>query len=198
MNVAIRLLAVAAVVVGAAGCGEESEAEVDPPREVPHEVPELPAGWTVSRNDSGGFALGVPPGWQPKRKGTETVLNSGDRLAVVTVKPDRSNEALEADLAELADATGVEFGNSFQEYRLGDTQKFRHRYEAYLASAEGTDDGVRQQIDIYLLRRGELVTFTVLAQLNSELGAAEYEPVVDAVVRTIRSRPVGGYSSRSG
>ena len=181
-------MAVAAL--GVAGCGEEDETEVERPRETAHEVPALPAGWTVQENHGGGFALGVPPGWDAQRKGTETVLRSGDRLAVVTVKADRSNEALEADLAELTDATGVAFGNQFQDYRLGDTSKFDHRYDAYSATAEGSSKGVEQEIEVFLLRRGDLATFTVLAQLNTEHGA-RYGATVDRIVRSIRSQPVG-------
>ena len=187
---ALAAVATAVVALGMAGCGEEDETEVERPRESVHEVPALPAGWAVEENHSGGFALGVPPAWEAQRKGTETVLRSADRLAVVTVKADRSNEALEADLAELADATGVAFGNQFQDYRLGDTTKFVHRYDAYSTTAEGTSNGIGQEIEVFLLRRGDLATFTVLAQLNDELGT-DYAATVDRIVSSIRSRPVG-------
>jgi hypothetical protein len=198
MNVSRCLLAAVLGVLVLAGCGEESETEVEPPRESPHAVPGLPSGWSVEQNDSGGFALGIPPGWDARRKGTETVLTSADELAVVTVKPDRSNEALEADLAELADATGVQLGRQFQNYELGETRPFDHRYDAFVATATGTNGGVEQEIRVFLLRRGELATFTVIAQVNEKFGAGSYDETVDRIAGSIRSRPVGGYSARSG
>lgn len=173
-------------------CGSEAATEdVDTPAEVAQPVPELPAGWKVKRNDDGGFALGVPPGWQAKAQAAKTRLTSPDRLVVLTVTPDRSNELLEADLEELAESTGARYGEQFEDFELGDTGRFEHRYDAYSVTANGSHDGVGQAIELILLRRGRLVTFTVIVQRNERFGTGAYVPTIERIVRSIRSRPVG-------
>ena len=181
---------VAAIAISACGSGDPV-ADVDSADETAQPVPKLPPGWKVERNEAGGFALGAPPGWQAKAQQTQTQLKSPDRLVVVTVTPDRSNELLEADLEELAESTGVQYGEQFEGFELDDTDRFEHRYDAYSVEATGSHDGVRQQIEVILLRRGRLVTFTGIVQRNERFGSGAWAPTIERVVRSIRSRPVG-------
>ena len=181
---------IAALGLGACG-SDDSEEDVEAPNETAQPVPELPGGWKAERNDAGGFALGVPPGWQAKARGAQVQLKSPDRLVVVTVTPDRSNELLEADLEELTESTGVQYGEQFEDFELGRTAKYRHAYDAYSVTATGRRDGVGQELELILLRRGEIVTFTVIVQRNEKFGTGAYGPTIDRVVRSIRSRPVG-------
>jgi hypothetical protein len=183
------LLAIAAIGLGA--CGSEEEEDVEPPNETAQAVPDLPGGWKVERNDAGGFALGVPPGWKARADGPQTELHTPDELVFVTVTPDRTNEVLGTDLEELADSSGVRYGEQFQGFKLGRTARYRHAYDAYSVEATGKRDGVAQDLEVIVLRRGDLVTFTVFVQRNPDFGSGAYVPTIDRVVRSIRSRPVG-------
>ena len=189
---AAALLALAAAAIALPACGsDESDADVEAPRETAQPVPELPPGWKVDRNDAGGFAVGVPPGWPARAEGAQTELRSQDRLVVITITPDRTNELIEADLEELAESTGVRYGEQFDDFRLGKTARYRHAYDGYSVTAEGKRDGVAQDLELILLRRGRIVTFTVIVQRNEKFGTGAYAPTIDRVVRSIRSRPVG-------
>ncbi|HEX6116024.1 MAG TPA: hypothetical protein VFY99_02920 [Solirubrobacterales bacterium] len=189
---AVALVAVALAALALPACGAEGPAEdVEPPSETAQPVPKLPPGWKVDRNDAGGFALGVPPGWRAKAQATRTQLKSADRLVVITVTPDRSNELIEADLEELAESTGARYGEQFEDFELGHTDRFEHVYDGYSVTADGRRDGVRQEIELILLRRGEIVTFTVIVQRNERFGTAAYRPTIERIVRSLRSRPVG-------
>ena len=180
------------VALAVSACGSDgTEDDVEAPAESAQPVPELPPGWKVERNDAGGFALGVPPGWQAKRRDAKTQLKSPDRLVVLTVTPDRSNELLEADLKELADSTAVRYGEQFESFELGRSRRFRHAYDGHAVGARGRFDGVAQKVELILLRRGEIVTFTVIVQRNERFGTGAYVPTIERIVRSIRSRPVG-------
>lgn len=186
-------LAAALLAGGAvAACGSDApQADVESPVETAQKVPRLPAGWRVERNDAGGYALGVPPGWRIRARAANLQLASPDRLVVVTVTPDRSNELLEADLEELAESTTARYGEQFDRFEPGRTRRFRHPYDAYAVSASGRREGVGQEIDLIQLRRGALVTFTVIAQRNERFGTGSYVPTIERIARSIRSRPVG-------
>lgn len=189
-SAAAALLAIAAI--GLAACGsDEPEEDVEAPNETAQPVPRLPGGWKVERNDAGGFAVGVPPGWEAKPRNAQTQLSSPDRLVAITITPDRSNELLEADLEELAESTGAGYGEQFEDFELGEARRYKHAYDGYAVSATGRRDGIGQDIELILLRRGEIVTFTVIVQRNEKFGTGAYAPTIDRVVRSIRSRPVG-------
>jgi hypothetical protein len=186
------LLAAAALAVVPVACGSDDPAdEVEAPVERAQQVPKLPDGWKVERVDAGGYALGVPPGWRAQARDARAQLTSPDELVVVTVTPDRSNEAIEADLEELAQTTAVQYGEQFEKFELGRSDRYDHAYDAFVVRAGGKHDGVGQEIEVIVLRRGELVTFTVIVQRNERFGTGAYAPTIERIVRSIRSRPVG-------
>jgi hypothetical protein len=187
------LFAVAFAAVAIAACGSDAATEDgEAPDESSRPVPELPRGWKVDSNSGGGFALGVPPGWRAERDGIRTRLTSPDELVGISVTPDRSDEPLETDLEELTEATAVEYGRQFDDFEIGGTKRYDHAYEAFAASANARNDGVAQDVELILLRRDGIVTFTVVTQRNVRFGSGVYVPTIDRVVRSIRSRPVGG------
>jgi hypothetical protein len=186
-------LAIALSAVAIAACGSDAATEDgEAPEERSQPVPELPRGWKVNTNSGGGFALGVPPGWRPQRDGIRTRLASPDELVGITVTPDRSDEPLDADLEQLTEATAVEYGRQFDDFEIGGTKRYEHQYDAFSAAARAEDKGVRQKVELILLRRDGIVTFTVVTQRNERFGSGVYVPTIDRVVRSIRSRPVGG------
>jgi hypothetical protein len=188
----LGLLAIALSAVAIAACGSDATThDGEAPDERLQPVPELPRGWKVETNSGGGFALGVPPGWRAARDGIRTRLSSPDELVGISVTPDRSDEPLDADLEQLTEATAIQYGRQFDDFEIKGTKRYDHQYDAFSAAAKAKDKDVGQEVELVLLRRDGIVTFTVVTQRNERFGSGVYVPTIDRVVRSIRSRPVG-------
>ena len=178
-----------------AGCDDESdEPPPEPaprPPETVHELPELPDRWGEQLNRAGGFALGVPPGWRARNQGISTIVRSFDRLAAVSITPDRTAEANDVALPDFATRALVALPGFEEDPSPRGEGSYAHRYAGFEARASGTatGSGVEQRLRLVVLRRGRLVTFTVVIAANAHGGRAS-ERIAERVVRTIRSRPV--------
>jgi hypothetical protein len=187
------MLAILAVLLlSPAGCGEDAEpGQPPPPRaETPHQVPDLPAGWEVHVTRGGGFALGVPPGWTVRERGTSTLIRSPDRLVAVSIVPDRTREAVEIPLGEFARRTLTALPGYEGELAPGPVRRFGHRYRGVRveARAVSTVTGARQRVQVIVVRRGRHATFTTVIAASAPEGRAAGE-LAERMVKTLRSRP---------
>jgi hypothetical protein len=157
-------------------------------------VGELPKGWRVHVNDAGGYAFGLPRGWQARDRGTRTEVRSFDRLAAISFTADRTEEALAVDPAEFAGRVAAATGGFEQPLEPRDAVPFRHRYEGAEASASGTNakTGVEQEISVIALRRDGLAALTATIFANATPAGRASQRLAERVVRTLRSRPVSG------
>lgn len=178
----------------AAGCGsdaEDTDPEPPPPRpETAHQVPDLPDGWKVHVNRAGGFAFGLPPGWRARDRGTSTLVRSLDRLVAVSIVPDRTRDAIETPLDEFARRALIALPGFEGELEPSRERRFRHRYQGIRveARARAARTGVRQHVQLVVLRRGRQATLTVVIAASVRGGEAG-EGVAERMVRTLRSRP---------
>jgi hypothetical protein len=191
--------ALAALVVAIAGCDDDSgdaETTTTPalrPEETFQNVPDLPPGWKVHVNQSGGFALGLPPGWKANNRGTATGVRSFDHLVAVSVTPDRTAEGLAIPIEDFAKRTLAALRGFEDELDPGPSRRFKHFYKASEVRAAGTaETGVREQVRLVVLRRDEIVTFTAVMAVNLKPSARPSERLAERMLRTLRSRPVGG------
>jgi hypothetical protein len=188
----LALLAISAALL-AAGCGEEESEEPAEARvETAHEVPELPAGWTVQRNQNAGFAFGVPPGWTAKNDGIRATVRSPDKLVAATIVADRTDGALEFPLDEFAETaiTGIA---GIRKLEPGETKEYRHRYDAVVIDAEGigVEKDIHQKVDLFVLRRDGLANLTVLVARNAEQDTKAYDDDIKRMIGSLRTRPPG-------
>lgn len=186
----VAALAAAALFVG---CGDSADEDGQPaPRaaETPHSVPDLPRGWETHVNLPGGFALGLPPGWRARDRGTTTEIRSFDGLVVLTIAADRTGEALELDPAEAASRTLGSLPGFAEPIEPGASRRFEHRYDAHAVRGSGRARGsVDQELKVVVLRRDDLVTITVLVAANADRRARPARRIADRAIRTLRTRP---------
>jgi hypothetical protein len=184
------LLSVAAI-VAAAGCGSDSSDEQPPePRhaEDADPLPNLPPGWKPYLNRGGGFAVGLTPGWQASRDGSGSLIRSFDRLAAVSISPDRTPDAEDLGLDEFATRALRALPDVS---RPSGPRPYDHHYDAVESNYVVTDgdSGVEQRNSLIVIRRDHLVTFTVLIASNADPRARPAEQLARKVVATLRSQP---------
>jgi hypothetical protein len=193
------VLATLAVAVAAslAGCGDDDDAPEPPPverrTETPEKLPKLPRGFERHVNRANGLALGRPPGWKATNRGATTLLRAPDRLVVMSLSADRTDEALAADPRELATRTFQALEGYKGTLDPSRPRPFKHRYEAFAVKGKGVaaSTGVRQRLRLIVLRRKGAVVMTAVIAENSEVKApAEVDQAIEAL-RTLRTRPVG-------
>ncbi len=189
--------AAVAVLVSVAfvACGSDDEPQ---PREVQRQVetidklPKLPRGFEPRVSRVNGLALGRPPGWKATRKGVATFLIAPDKLVVMSVSADRSDEALAADPKTLAAQTFSALEGYSGKLDPSEPRPFKHRYAAFQVEGQGVSakGGVRQNLRVIVLERdGTTVVTAVVAENAKEKATAEVRQALESL-RTLRTRPV--------
>lgn len=153
-------------------------------------LPKLDRGWVAVRSRSGGFILGRPPGWKPKRSGSSLTLIAPDKLVAVTVSTDRTPSGLAIGTRSFATRTARSLGGYKGKLEPSKPRPFRHRYAAsQVVERARSRDGVPQELRVVVMRRPRLVTFSaVIARNAKRRDAAEAEQAIE-IVGTVRSRP---------
>lgn len=184
----------AALVLGACGSADEPEGpQVPRVAETAEELPPLPRGFEPHLSRVNGLLFGRPPGWGARERGVTTLLSAPDRLVVMSLSADRTNEAVAGDPRNLAVRTFAELPGYEGELDPSEPQPFAHRYEGVQVEGRGVaaESGVPQRLRlIVLVREGAAVVTAVIAE-NAREGAPEEVRQALQALRTLRTRPVG-------
>jgi hypothetical protein len=192
---ALAALAAAVILAGCGGSGDDETTttttrSVPPPRETIDHVPKLPASWHKYVNERGGFALGLPRGWEASSNGPTALVRSFDRLVAISIAPDRRAEALDDPLDEVADLTAEALTGFRGELELKPVRDCEHRYECAEVRARGTaKGGVKQRLQVIVLRRDGVAQLTAVIAANAKKSADESLHLAKRVVATLRTRP---------
>jgi hypothetical protein len=193
----VSALLVALALAGCGGSEDEPEPEPPPPPPPPREtidhLPELPDDFERHINKRGGFAFAAPRSWKVSDRGDDSLIRSFDRLVAVSIVPDRSTAGLELPVDEFATAAAEALEGFRDGPRLRGEGRFEHRYDAAEVHAVGAaKGGVDQRLSVIVLRRDELVTFTVVIAKNANEAAGPSKRLAERIVETLRSRPPRG------
>jgi hypothetical protein len=183
-----------ALVLAACGSDEEVRSpEVPRHVETVDDLPKLPRGFEPHVSRINGLALGRPPGWKATRKGVATFLIAPDRLVVMSLSADRSDEALAGDPETLAVRTFGALEGYEGVLEPSEPTRFRHKYDAFEVEGQGVsvETGVRQNLRVIVLEREDTTVVTaVIAENAKEKAPAEVRQALESL-RTVRTRPVG-------
>jgi hypothetical protein len=187
-------LLVASALAGCGGGRDQPTPEPAPPPPSPREtvdrLPTLPEGWKRELNRAGGFAFGVPPGWEVEGRGRGSLVRSFDRLVALSIVADRGPEALEVEVRDSARRAAAALRGYRQPPRVQTVLPFEHRYEGAEARALATARaGVDQRVSVIVLRRDRVTTLTTVLAANAEREAGPSRRLALRVVETLRTRP---------
>jgi hypothetical protein len=167
--------------------------EPAPPAETADPIPRLPPGWTKSMNAAGGFALGVPPGWNDQRDGAKTTLRSPRSSVVAAVTADRSEDALDQDLDAyaLGIAERLEPGAEQRPLRplpRSDDPDYETAGAVVIDIPAGAGGGAKR-LEVIVVRRRDLAAYPLLIASDAAVKRAELDPLTAKLVRSLRGRP---------
>jgi hypothetical protein len=188
--------AAVALALALAACGSDDEPApptVERQTETAQELPKLPRGYERYISRVNGLGFGRPPGWKATERGTATLLTAPDKLVVMSLSVDRTDEALAGDPRTLAVDTFQALEGYEGELDPSEPRRFKHRYDAFQAEGRGVaaSSEVPQALRVIVLEReGVAVVTAVLAENAKEKAAFEVRQALDTV-RTVRTRPVG-------
>jgi hypothetical protein len=189
-----------ALVLAAAGCGsDETTTEPVPAPETPQALPKLPKRWDAHGDRSIGYKIGIPPGWQVSRSGTGRVkaalIRSPDHLVAVTLVAARDPESLDVPLDEFATSALAALPGFETQLEPRTPRPFRRTpFAAVQTVATGTTKarGVKERTTLIVLRREEIVNYTVAIVENARLSrSAKDRAVALKMTHTLRDQSVG-------
>jgi hypothetical protein len=185
----VATLLAALAIAQIAGCGSGVKTTTSPMETVDPPA-SLQRGWSTYVGRVGGFTVGVPPGWTIEQQGTSTVLRSPDKLAAISITADRTDAALSVPLESFATSAAKGL-SGFEQLTVGAVTPYADHYDGVAVAANGRlkATGVLQRLKLVVLRRDNLAAFPVLATENARK-RSPFESQVDAVVRSLRGRPV--------
>jgi len=174
---------------GLGACGGKEEPTITQPVETVDEPAELPKRWTRHVSRTGGFSVGVPPGWKARDRDRTTLLRPEDRLVVVSITADRSADALRVGLDDYAQETAKRLPG-LQKLKLNSPVPFEGaRYPGFAVRGKGTaKGGVRERLLVVVMRRSDLAAYAALVASNAR-APARRERKAKRILRTLTGRP---------
>ncbi len=188
----------ALLLAAGAGCGEREEPQRETPVPVAEEttdpLPTLPKSFSPYVNGRAGFAIGLPRGWKASGDATGSTIRSFDKLVVVSISPDRSQDGLAVPVAEYAQRAARALPGYRNEIEPSAARPFGRNYEAVEVGATATASrtGVQQDLTVIVLRRAGAATFTVVIAANAKPSAEESRELAEQAAATLRTRAPTG------
>jgi hypothetical protein len=179
--------------VAIAGCGS---AGVTPPptvAEIAQQPAKPPPRWRVKLDHAHGFSIAVPPGWAVVDNGGAVLFRSPDHLVAVSLSVDRTPAAFAGPPAEFARQTLAALPGYESPLRPGPPRRITGtplKAIAVGSSGVASAGGVRQNVEVAVLRRDGLVNYTAVTAANSKATPAVDSAQANRILKTIRDLPI--------
>jgi hypothetical protein len=189
-------LAAAILTLALVACDDDDETApptVERQTETAERLPKLPRGYEKFVSRANGLVFGRPPGWKAAERGTSALLTAPDKLVVMSMSADRTDEALLGDPRTLAVETFAALEGYEGELDASKPRRFKHRYDGFQVEgrAVAAKSGVPQRLRVIALEReGTTLVIAVIAENAKEKAPAEVRQALETV-RTLRTRPPG-------
>jgi hypothetical protein len=192
--------AVAAVIAMiAAGCGgggaTTGTTTTSGPKETAQKLPKLPPGWRAHRDTKVGYAIGLPPEWKAMSQRRSVLFRSPDHLVAVTLAANRDPSVFETSPDKFASQALGGLPGFKVPLNPGKVKPFRGTpLKAVQTSASGSQaGGLKENATLVVLRRDQLVNYTVAVLANSQQPGASVDRAVGLrMIQTLRDVPVKG------
>ena len=181
-------MALIAVVMLAAGCGDDGTSA---PAERADAPVKPPSGWRTVKNERAGFTIAAPRDWTARPRKAATLIRSGDRLVVMTLAADRGDAGKDMPPARYARLT-LEGLPGFEGRLSAGTRRLRGTpYRSARVEGTGTVSGARrlQRITVATFARPGRVTYAAVVFRNPRATPRADERIVERMLRTFRARP---------
>ncbi len=190
----------------AAGCGGGGSSSTTAsttagPKETAQKLPKLPPGWRAHRDTKVGYAIGIPPGWQTASQRRSVLFRSPDHLVAVTLAANRDPSVFETSPEKFAAQTLGGLPGFKVPLNPGKVKSFKGTpLKAVQASATGSQaGGIKESATLAVLRRDDLVNYTVAVLSNAKQRGANVDRAVALrMIQTLRDQPVKGGGSGKG
>ncbi len=191
---------VAAVAVIANGCGSGGSSTTTAsttagPKETAQKLPRLPPGWRAHRDTKVGYAIGLPPGWRAASQRRSVLFRSPDHLVAVTLAANRDRSVFETPPGKFASQALGGLPGFKVPLNPGKVTAFKGTpLKAVQTSASGSQaGGLKENATLVVLRRDQLLNYTVAVLANSQQAGASLDRAVALrMIQTLRDQPVKG------
>ncbi len=193
---------VVALALTGVGCGDDATTETatqtTAPRETRQALPKRPKHWRAHVDQSIGYKVRIPPGWQVSGSRTGGVkaalIRSPDHLVAVTLVAARDPDALEVPLDEFATGALAALPGFRTPLEPSTPRSFEGTpLDAVQTAATGSTQsrGIKERTRLVVLRREGIVNYTVAIVQNARRKhSAKDRAVALKMVRTLRDQPV--------
>ena len=178
-----------------AGCGDPPADHRPPASGETVDAPaRLPRGWHRLLDARIGFTLALPRGWSSQPGTNATRVTSPDRRLALSLSADRGSDGRSDRPDDYVRQTVANL-TGYGALRVGPLRELKGlRYPAATITASGVflKTGVRQQIQLFALRRPGLATYLIAVFRNASVPASRYAGTLERIVRSFRARPPQG------
>lgn len=184
-----------ALLAAVAGCGSDGKPAKSTPTRVESAQPPAkhPSGWKTVLDNDHGFSIAVPPGWSAGGRRGTMLYRSPDHLVAVSLSVDRTSGAFRTSPASFARQTL----RALSGYKGKLVPSASHPIagiplDGVLVTATGeSKDGVRQEVEVAVLRRDHLVNYTAVIAANAGSTPPEEIAAARVMVASLRDLPIG-------
>lgn len=200
-TVAVSLVTIVLGLTALAGCGSSSTTSTHQRvAESPQDAAHMPKSWKRRVDRRQGLQIGVPSGWKSRIAGRSLLMRSPDHLVALSLAASRGEAALSTPPAKFARRAFASLTGYRHDLVAGPVRSIGATpldTAAVRAQGVAKRSGVRQKVELVVLRRDHIVSYTAVIAANAKLAPHGEIDLARRILRTLRDRPPA-QAARSG